>query len=290
MPDFLSHSQLQTLKDCGEKYRLKYIERAQPQPSAAAIGGTAIHAATDAIDRMILIGHNDYEELARAGAWEANNSIGDSLQEVQEKSPDYVDPATWHTYGRWTRQWPHGQDLAWFQKVAIPAGINNYIRWRSTTVDLVPWDAPDFGPAIELPFETTIFDRPVHGKIDRIFQSTSNGALVLLDIKNGPKPKNSAQLGTYANAMRTAYPDLTFRWGTFLTGLKYDPNNPKLKTKAAKLTLPIDLDYWTEDRLARANVHAIFAIENGIFIPNPGEQCQHCTFTKSCDFYQAALV
>jgi len=260
------------------------------QPSAAAIGGTAIHAAADAIDYSILRGPVAYETLVGIASLAASNSIDESLREVEEKSPDYVDPITWHTYGRWTKQWPHGQDLAWFQKVAIPAGINNYIRWRSTTTDLVPWDVPAYGPAIEYPFETKILDRPIRGKIDRIFQSAGSGTLVLLDIKNGPKPKNSAQLGTYANAMRTAYPDLSFRWGAYLTGLKYDPNNPKLKAKAAKLTLPVDLNYWTEDRLTRANVHAIFAIENGIFIPNPGEQCQHCVFTKSCDFYQASLV
>lgn len=47
---YVSYSQLETLLSCGEKYRLTKIVQVPEQPAWYLIGGSAVHAATEAYD------------------------------------------------------------------------------------------------------------------------------------------------------------------------------------------------------------------------------------------------
>lgn len=49
----LSYSQVDTLLACGEKYRLTRIEGIEEQPAWFFIGGSGVHAATEAIDLIL---------------------------------------------------------------------------------------------------------------------------------------------------------------------------------------------------------------------------------------------
>lgn len=51
--DHTSHSRMETFMQCGEKARLRYIERVTEIPSIASVAGRAFHSACDAIDRNI---------------------------------------------------------------------------------------------------------------------------------------------------------------------------------------------------------------------------------------------
>ena len=49
--DFHSHSSLDTYMSCPMKYKLRYIDRVEQIPMMAGVGGSAIHRATEIIDR-----------------------------------------------------------------------------------------------------------------------------------------------------------------------------------------------------------------------------------------------
>jgi hypothetical protein len=53
-PDYLSHSQLTSWLQCGEKYRLTKIVGVQEDPAWYFVGGTSVHSAADAIDHQLL--------------------------------------------------------------------------------------------------------------------------------------------------------------------------------------------------------------------------------------------
>jgi hypothetical protein len=53
-PEYLSYSQFTTWIACGEQYRLTRILQAEEDPAWYFAGGTAIHAAADAIDHQLL--------------------------------------------------------------------------------------------------------------------------------------------------------------------------------------------------------------------------------------------
>jgi hypothetical protein len=54
IPEYLSYSQFTTYLQCSEKYRLTRILRVDEDPSWWLAGGTAIHAACDAVDFQLL--------------------------------------------------------------------------------------------------------------------------------------------------------------------------------------------------------------------------------------------
>lgn len=51
---YISYSGATTWLSCGEKYRLTRIERVPEDPAWWLAGGTAVHAAADAIDHALL--------------------------------------------------------------------------------------------------------------------------------------------------------------------------------------------------------------------------------------------
>lgn len=53
-PGYLSYSQFTTYTSCPESYRLTRIERVEEDPAWWFAGGTAVHAAADAIDHALL--------------------------------------------------------------------------------------------------------------------------------------------------------------------------------------------------------------------------------------------
>lgn len=280
-PTYLSYSQISTYRTCGEQYRLRYVAGVPRQPNVAAFGGTATHAAADVVDRRILEGDRDPQALFDAAISEAESVLSKSVDSAIRKNPEFADERTWKTYGRYTKEWPLAQSVAWYRKLALPAGVMNYINWRTATPDLVPMDIPGFGPAIEVPFIVYLGDTPVRGYIDRVFESVMTGSRVVVDIKHGAKPQTDEQLGLYAKALRSSLPG-EFRWGAYLYGLKYSD-------KPGKLTEPLDLHHWTDEKLAAVYLESQRGIKAELYIPHPGDACFHCAVAGSCTYNQSAL-
>lgn len=99
---------------------------------------------------------------------------------------------------------------------------------------------------------------------------------------SGLKPKTDEQLGLYAAALSADsnldWPPVT--WGYYLYALK---------TGTAKVAGPLKVNHWTAEKLRGVYLSATQAIEQGIFMPHPGEACMHCGVSASCQFVQAAL-
>jgi hypothetical protein len=53
-PEYISFSQFTTYLSCSEKYRLSRILQLEEDPAWYFAGGTAVHAAADAIDHALL--------------------------------------------------------------------------------------------------------------------------------------------------------------------------------------------------------------------------------------------
>lgn len=269
-PSHRSHSQLNTYRRCGEQYRLTRIEQVPERPSVPAAAGVAVHEATELVDQMIHEGSTDAEELSAQGLHVAESA---ALREIA-KHPDWP-TENWRSFGRVGQK----QDWAWWWDTGLRLCLDAYVNWRTQYPRYVLADLKgEGGPGIEVPFDIQLADVQIIGKIDRVFVDTETGQMFAPDLKSGNKPKTDEQLGLYRAALKTL--GVETDWGFYLYGLK---------TGVAKLTPPIDLTHWTAEKLYRVYGDANRSIEQGIFIPNPGEACWLCPVTEHCEFFRAVI-
>lgn len=269
--NYRSFSKLKSIRTCGEQYRLERVERVPSRPSWAAVAGTVIHTGTETVDNMIHNGEVDRDLLIDTATAATLVALD---EEIVRRSGDFL-PEQWKAYGRSTKQ-----NEAWWRQQGIPNSIRSYVDWRLANQEFTLALVPDFGPAIELPFWYYLpSGELINGYIDRVFTHSGVGGFYPFDLKSGLKPKTDEQLGLYSLALRKTL-GWDARWGYYLYGLK---------TGEAKLTRPIDLSHWTEQKLDAEYGPAARAIDAGIYIPNPGEACFHCGVTEHCAFYQSVL-
>jgi hypothetical protein len=266
-----SYSQVKQLRTCGYQFKLERIDQVPRRPGAASVAGTALHTATELIDHELLADPLDTTELNDRALTAAFEAL-DAEIALNEERGWPVD--SYRSYGYRPKQ-----DIAWYRDKGIPNSINAYIAWRFATPDFVLADVPHFGPAIEVPFNYYVGDQLIHGRIDRIFTSVERGGYYPIDIKSGNKPPTDEQLGLYAAALHKAL-DWTVTWGYYLYNLKRGE---------AKLTPPLRVDHWTDEKLGEVYLPATKLIDLGIYIPSPGENCMHCDVADSCPFSQAVV-
>lgn len=53
-PGYLSYSQFTSYLDCGWRYHLEKVQKVDQLPAIYFAGGTAVHAACDAVDHQLL--------------------------------------------------------------------------------------------------------------------------------------------------------------------------------------------------------------------------------------------
>lgn len=271
-----SYSQVRQLRTCGEQFRLERIERKPSRPSAPAVAGTAVHTGTETADA-----HIDDTELTRSIV--VDLALDAALVELDAQIEKFTaqgwPPDTWKRYGRKTKEKPNAEDIEWFRQVGIPNSIAAYVDWRLATPDFVLAEVPGFGPAIEVPFNYYVEDQLIHGFIDRIFTSKSVGGYYPIDLKSGQKPDTDEQLGLYGRALKKAL-DWDVEWGYYLYALK---------TGTAKITPPIRISHWDDDKLGSIYLPATKLIDLQIFIPHPGDACFHCGVSDHCPYAQSVV-
>jgi len=277
-----SFSAVRQLTDCGEAYRLARIERVTEQPMAAGAAGKIIHIGTEYVDYAIIDGATDKGALTLIAHKAAAEATPQVIEE--ELSEAYPDTASWMSFGRRTVAKPQGEDMQWFITEGIPTALANYVEWRLQNSHLQVAEVERVGEtctlyAIEIEFEIRLSPdcAPIRGAIDRVFRD-SNGTPLLVDIKSGLKPKSSSQLGLYARAWQEMYGE-KIQYGAYVYGLK----------KGVTATPPIDLSVWTDERLNQVYGTADKLIEQGLFIPKPGDGCFTCTVKRNCDYYVASI-
>lgn len=196
--DHRSYSQVQAFKECGVKYALSDLDT----PAWWNVGGTALHYACEAINRI----------AAQAGVvepWDIEtlwtNCLGRATSEAIAEHPT-VDTAHWR---------------------AAKKGVEGYDWWRINGVDMVRrwvtrltwlydqgWRIAEFNgtPAIEYDCPMWIGEIKVENIIDLVM-TRDDGTLLIVDAKSGASaPDDTAQLGQYTHALdRHVVPPLSVR-------------------------------------------------------------------------------
>lgn len=257
LPPHMSYSQVNTYLTCGEKYRLEKVVRAPKRPMWAGVGGTAVHAVTEARDLRLFgieTGTTDFQE-----------ALDEAIREEEERSG--FPKAEWTVTGRPSKAWPDRENEDWWRTQG-PIFCDSWDRWHQQSPWQI-WVTPEGVPAIELELH------PIFGGmldvlfIDRVMV-TQDGELVVLDLKSGSRvPAGLEQLGDYATGMEQLL-GLRPTYGTFWMARK-GYNTP-----------PANLDHITQQAVDYRYERARAGMEAGIFIAHPSNLCDSCPVRDAC--------
>lgn len=183
LPEHISYSSFNTWLECGWKYYLTKVEDVPEKHAVWFTGGTAVHTATEELDRAMLEGYS--LEVLRDSAsldkiW--NNSWYKVLREDEEQ---YGDMTTWEYRGR--------EDISWWY------GEGRWMLERWADFLAGGWSVhEDF---IEKQYKIPVGDTMVKMAIDRVLVDY-DGNKVLVDIKTGASSqRHPLQLAVYAWAL-----------------------------------------------------------------------------------------
>lgn len=267
---YLSWTQFETFASCGKKYELVYKDRHPRAPKGYFIGGQAIH---DTIAECESAGWwGDHERFLSDG--EAidryhvvlNEKFHKAEKEAERMGVDLV----WG--GRSTKQFPNGEDLAWWHGIG-PQMLRRYASLRRQDHD-TGWPLPrvEVGVSFHGPGE-----RLVKGYIDQLFEPVEAevgrfGGLVR-DWKTGSKytPDHPLQLAIYGRAASETL-DMPITRGQFVY----------LRASDGRLVYEVDLAPWYPVLDMLMNEWAA-SMESGQFIHRPGWQCKTCDVASVCE-------
>jgi hypothetical protein len=251
--NYLSYSALQSLLDCGERFRLERIEQVPQTKAWWFIGGSAFHTASEYLDR------GDVTDVTEA--WET------AWDQAVEHELAGVDLSTVRAGGRSSKQWPDKENSAWWKENGLLM-LQDYAAWRAQH----SWqllETPGSNLAIEVPVQLELGQTLVKGYIDRVFV-TEDGELVIVDLKTGShKPASSLQLGVYALGVEH---HLGVRP---ILGSYY-------MARKAELTEPTSLLHYTPELVGSWFSRAKQTIEAELFIPHVTSLCGTCSVRDYC--------
>lgn len=261
LPAHLSFSSVDTLLQCGEKFRLQRVLKAPQVPAWYFAGGSAVHAATEYLDRHM---------------WETGELLND-LQ-IEMKTQHFMnleivvneaiepDRSKWAMGGRANAK--EGEE--WWQ-VQAPKMVIAWRKWmwEDESQTLAIWELPNGQPAIELEVMTLFGGVPVKMAIDRVLEDVNTGELIVVDIKAGSRePASSFQTAQYGEAVRRTI-GVEARWGAYWMARKGTLTQPKDLRPLIGLL---------DDRFAKARV----MVDNEVFLAVPGMFCGSCSVKEYC--------
>lgn len=124
--------------------------------------------------------------------------------------------------------------------------------------------------ALELPFEIMLGDVVVKGHIDRIQWWPEDQRASIDDLKTGNLEEwDKRQLGTYSYAAKDFY-DIEIPYARYWF------------TKTDKPSKWFDMSRYTAEYLATIYTTLDTAIENRLYLPNPGDHCKLCSVRPYC--------
>jgi len=260
--DRLSFSRANTLRRCGEQFRLQYLWKIPQKPAWALAGGSAFHNITEAIDL------NDHGIPTEVPTPE------EALDAEVAKALDGTEwtEADLRASGRKSNQWPNKENRDWWLW-HLPGMVESWRTWRNNNPWHI-WVTPDGTPAIELEVRIELGEGAdkvnILGFIDRVFEVPVTGRLIVLDLKSGSStPSTTHQLGLYRLGIWQKFGMLA-DFGTFYsarTGMTGEVHS---------------LDEWTEDRFEFEYGATKQMIRKGLFVPNVDRHCDWCSVRDAC--------
>ena len=248
LPPYVSYSQVTGWSDCGEQYRLQRIERVPEVGAWWSVGGTAVHSATEAYDRLWVNGEQAGFDPAKAFTVALEEAIADSRA---------ADGFEWRS--------SRGQEKEWWLADG-PRQVQGWIDWRNIS-GYQPFMLGN-QPAIEAKVSAEIGGITVVGYIDRL-EVDPKGELVIIDLKSGSrKPSHTVQLQFYRLLVERCLDLPAYRGGFFMTR--------KAELVEHRIPDPGPI-------LDRMVADFVRARELGIYVAHPsGTLCGVCGVQRAC--------
>jgi len=176
-------------------------------------------------------------------------------------------PEQWRRGGRVSKDKPNREDLDWWNIEGLRE-LFDYQRFLS----LGNYKIHAHEGTLLSEFETTATfgGQTVKGYLDAVYEDTRTGQLIVVDAKSGTRtPTNYLQLGLYAEALRRVL-GMEVNVGAFFM------------TRKAELTEPAPVTRYAGEYFDRVFEQMGKALENKIFIANPGDACYSCDVATAC--------
>ena len=251
---YISHSAMSSWLNCGWAYYLTRIQKVAENPSHWLVGGKSLHEATEIYDSIPPL-ENDFNPTAVfTQRWEENYRLADNGMPFRAG-------------GRATREYPNKEDANWWLENG-PKMVDFWIQFRQDS-GYQPYQLSGGEFAIETELNVEIGGILMKGFLDRLMVSPA-GELVVVDIKTSKQaPITYTQLGTYAIMCEKAIGVRPVKGAYFMA-------------RSGELTHPVELSHYTEKRLASQVKGFKTAVDNNIFIPQPGFMCGTCSVNHAC--------
>lgn len=249
--NYISHSAMSTWLNCGWSYYLSRIQKVPENPSYWLVGGKSLHECTEIYDQNP-DGFNPTESFKQR--WDENYRLADNGMPFRAG-------------GKATKAYPNKEDASWWLDNG-PKMVDFWMQFRENS-GYQPYILSNGTPAIETELNVEIGGVAMKGFLDRLMVSPE-GELIVVDIKTSSKPPVTyTQLGTYAIMCEKAMGIRPVKGAYFMA-------------RTGELTHPVELDHYTENRLATHVKGFKIAVDNNIFIPQPGFMCGTCSVNQAC--------
>jgi len=253
--NYISHSAMSTWLNCGWAYYLSRIQNVSENPSYWLVGGKSLHECTEIYDAWLLNPDREWDSRqVFESRWHANYELADNGMPFR-------------VGGRATKAYPNKEDAQWWLDTG-PKMVDYWIQFRQDS-GFQMYHLENGVPAIETELYAEIAAVNMKGFLDRLMVSPE-GELVVIDIKTSSKePATYTQLGTYAVLCEK------------VLGIR-PTKGAYWMARTGELSALIDLSHYTEARLASQVRGFKLAVDNDIFIPQPGFMCGTCSVSHAC--------
>lgn len=271
MPIHRSYSQITQYGECGHSYKLKRIDGIRERPAIWFAGGRAFHSVSEWFDGECFAGRDPVD---------VREDIPDAWYSVFGMELENLGPSTemdaWRAAGRRTKEKPNKEDAEWWRTAGLDM-CERYADWREVTKNsLRIATLPHGAPAIETAVDVSMGGVPSRGAVDRVFEDTVNGSLLLVDLKTGSRvPSTDMQLGDYAVKWFRKFGQRLWYGAYYMA-------------RSGRLTEPHELK-WSPDLIDSMYQAADAGIRAGIFLPVLGSHCIGCGVRDHCDYVKAGM-
>jgi hypothetical protein len=255
---YLSWSRLRKYNDCGERYRLSYVEDIPGLPSGAAIAGKAIHLAI--------------HDAEASEAWQDPDDFSMQYAFVEtftEQVEQAGGPDACRWGGRKDKDGRPNEDYQWWIQYAGPLFMSRYaeIRRRDDEAGMVLY--PN---GVEVEIAVDIEGRHVVAYIDQILVN-SDGEPLVRDWKSG-KQLEPLQLAVYSWMLERSELKLGVDLGE-LVSLRGNTFQQQVKLYDLR---------QLRDLIPRMMNDLIRGVESELFPLRPSNFCVACDVRQACEY------